>query len=56
MQTYAITCVLLACISFFASATELPITKGMPFLAARKALIKQGWIPDPTDETAPTAP
>jgi len=53
MQPYAITCVLLACISFFASATELPITKGMPFLSARKALIKQGWIPDPTDETAP---
>jgi hypothetical protein len=53
MKPYAVTCIFLACISFFANATELPINKGMPFLNARKALIKQGWEPNLTDEMDP---
>ncbi|WP_283435841.1 hypothetical protein [Pseudomonas helmanticensis] len=41
------------CFSFFACAAELPITQGMPFLSARKALLKQGWQPNLTDEMNP---
>lgn len=53
MKLHPIACILLCCASAFASATDLPITKGMPFLSARKALIAHGWKPiaTVTDET-----
>lgn len=41
------------CIGFFAHASGLPISTGMPFAEARKALISQGWKPNPTDEMKP---
>lgn len=43
MKPHHIVCIFLCCVSFFANATDVPIKKGMPFLSARKALIKQGW-------------
>ncbi len=39
---------LLGCVSLFSSAADLPIKEGMPFLKARKALIKNGWEPNTT--------
>ncbi|MGF6404234.1 hypothetical protein [Pseudomonas sp. PDM07] len=39
---------LFCCASFFANATDVPIKEGMPFLKARKALIQNGWKPNPT--------
>ena len=39
---------LLGCVSLFSSAADLPIEEGMPFSKARKALIKNGWKPNPT--------
>jgi hypothetical protein len=38
-------CILLCFSSALACATDIPIKKGMPFLSARKALIKHGWQP-----------
>jgi hypothetical protein len=39
---------LLCSVSLFSSAVEVPIKEGMPFAQARKALIKNGWKPNPT--------
>ena len=39
---------LLCCVSSFSSAADVPIKEGMPFTQARKALIKNGWKPNPT--------
>ena len=45
---------LLLCFSFtFASATEIPIKEGMPFLSARKELLKKGWKPSISKEMQP---
>ncbi|WP_248804275.1 hypothetical protein [Pseudomonas sp. MWU13-2100] len=38
---------------FSANATDVPITSGMPFLSARKALIKHGWKPSLANEMQP---
>lgn len=53
MKPHLIACILLCCVSIFANATDVPIKKGMPFLSARKALIKHGWKPNLTDEMEP---
>lgn len=39
---------LLCCISPLSQATDVPIKEHMPFVNARKALIKNGWKPNPT--------
>lgn len=39
----------LCCASFFVNATEVPIKEGMSFTSARRALIQNGWKPNPTD-------
>lgn len=46
-------CILLCFSSAFACATEIPIETGMPFLSARKALIKHGWQPSASKELQP---
>ncbi len=35
-------------VSFCAQAVDVPIKEGMPFVSARKALINNGWKPNPT--------
>lgn len=39
----------LCCASFLVNATEIPIKEGMSFTSARRALIQNGWKPNPTD-------
>lgn len=48
-----IACIVLCCVSIFANATDVPIKKGMPFLSARKVLIKHGWKPNLTNVMEP---
>lgn len=48
MKPLKILICLLFSVSFFANATDVPIREGMSFLKARKALIKDGWKPNPT--------
>lgn len=54
MKLNNIALILLCGVSVFANATDVPITKGMPFLSARKALIKHGWKPNLTDYIDPS--
>jgi hypothetical protein len=44
---------LLYCVSTIANATNVPIKEGMPFLAARKELLKHGWKPSVSKEMQP---
>lgn len=39
---------LLCCASALSHATDIPIKERMPFVNARKALIENGWQPNPT--------
>lgn len=39
----------LCCAGFLVNATEIPIKEGMSFTSARRALIQNGWKPNPTD-------
>ena len=51
MKPHRISCMILCCVSSFANATDVPITKGMSFLSARKELINHGWKLYITNET-----
>jgi hypothetical protein len=51
MKPRRVACILFVLVTVSANAADVPITKGMPFLGARKALIKHGWKPYITNET-----
>jgi hypothetical protein len=53
MRPHLIACILLCYASTIASATDIPIKEGMPFLSARKALLKHGWKPSVSKEMQP---
>jgi hypothetical protein len=53
MRTHLFVPLLLCFSCTFASATEIPIKKGTPFLSARKELLKKGWKPSISKEMQP---
>lgn len=48
MKLKALLISLLCCTSALSHAADVPIKERMPFLTARKTLIKNGWQPNPT--------